>query len=101
METAYNLVPGLIFGAIAVLIKFPKKFSSITATELVFLSVYFCAGVMIGLFTVPVIQWARQFTVEFVSSSPDFIIKKAQTIIIGILALVGFLIGLRLGKRKA
>ena len=100
MELLFNLIPGLIFGSIAVLTKFPKKLSAINGASIFILSGYFLLGFTVGALTLPLIDWARDFTTVFVSTSSDFVITKVQKVIIGLCAVVGFVIGLRLGKRQ-
>jgi hypothetical protein len=61
----------------------------------------FVIGLVFGLSIYPLLGETQKYVIGFVATQPDFVVAKAQKLILGLFGILGFVAGMRMGKKKA
>ena len=93
-RTAFGILAGLIFGAIAVALMLPMQFTDKRTALMAAFASRFTIGLLAATVQLPVPPWLRGLLVGFLVSLPDAIVTKAYAPILIIGSLGGLAIAM-------
>ena len=97
-DQLFTVLLSVGFGLFLVIFQFPshKKLNGSSAF------VYrFIIGLVVGLSIAPIMHGAQKTIISFAMSQPDFVLSRVHRVILVLFGGLGFIFGIKAGKRKA